>query len=34
MAGKVFEETADCVRRSLLFDAIEVVDTYVRLDTE
>ena len=34
LSGKVFEETADGVRRSLLFDAIEVVDTYVRLDTE
>ena len=32
--GKVFAETADGVRRSLLFDAIEAVDTYVRLDTE
>lgn len=34
LEGKVFVETADGVRRSLLFDAIEAVDTYVRLDTE
>lgn len=30
----VFVETADGVRRSLLFDAIEMMDTYISLDEE